>query len=198
MVNKKVSLLLVNNNMNEKDINKELKTDSDFEIIMKKKIDFFKEIIQKTLLYYQKNKIYDILGVNDIVSCMEKLTELNNKLNEIKMIDKKNSEVNISTLQYINNELSLLFKNYGTENLNDLLFICFGNNINIKNTNIKKNFKVELLEKYFHPTGYKVINRKDLFKNNFKSKNNDELEMFYLHHNHYHLLIIFLFYHLMV
>jgi ATP-dependent Lon protease len=173
MVKKKGSILLLDNNMNEKENKEETVPTQDLEILMKKKIDFFKEIIQKTLLYYQKNKIFDILGVNEIVISTEKLTELNDKLNNINILDKKNSELNISCLQYINNELSLLFKNYGTENLNDLLLICFGNNI-INNKNIPK---LDLLQKYFHPTGYKLINRKDLIKNNLKSKNNEELEI---------------------
>jgi len=169
MVPKKDSILLLNNN---------IKDNLDFESIIIKKIDFYKEIIQKTLLYIQKNKMFDILVVNDITISMNKLTELNNKLNEIKIIDKNNSEFIISTLQSINNELSLFFKNYGTENLNDLLFICFGNDFIFKNEiQQNKKFKIDLLQKYFHPTGYKIINRKDLFKNKGKVLNTNDTEI---------------------
>ena len=137
---------------------------NDFEILISKKIDFFKDIIQKTLLYIQKNKTLDILTVSDVVTCIDKLTELNNKLNDIKNKNKSNSESIITVLQTINNDISLIIKKYGTESLNDLLFICFGNNKITKNNTTNSILKFELLQKYFHPTGYKVINHKDKIK----------------------------------
>jgi ATP-dependent Lon protease len=163
-------MLKKNNNANNTMKNsKETKT-LDFDNLISKKIDFFKDIIQKTLLYIQKNKTLDILGVSDVVICLDKLTELNDKLNEITKTS--SSENIITTLQTINNDLSSIIKNYGTESLNDLLFICFGNN---KITNESDLCKFELLQKYFHPTGYKVLNLKDYSKN--KNKTSDDLEI---------------------
>jgi ATP-dependent Lon protease len=164
---------MLNNSDNKLILNniKEKKTD-EIEVLIHKKVNFFKDIIQKTLIYVQKNKIHDILGVNDIVICLDKLTELSNKINEIKVISKSNFDANINILQSVNNDLSLLFKNYGTESLNDLLFICFGNNKIIDNNQL---VKFELLQKYFHPTGYKVINKKDIKKN--KVKTNEDIEI---------------------
>jgi hypothetical protein len=66
----------------------------------------------------------------------------------------ENIDNKINKLQEVNNELSCLIKNYGTYNLFDLLTICFGT---IKND--KNDFKVELLEKYFHPISYKIMNK---------------------------------------
>ena len=63
-------------------------------------------------------------------------------------------------MQLINNELSSLLKNYGTESLEDLLLICFGNNNKIT-TNDNENYKFDLLKKYFHPTSYKVVSKKE-------------------------------------
>ena len=40
------------------------------------------------------------------------------------------------------------------------MIVCFGNNIKIT-TNESEQFKIDLLKKYFHPTSYKTINRKD-------------------------------------
>jgi hypothetical protein len=162
MLPKNNSIFLLNDN---------IKNNLDFESVIIKKIEIFKEIIQKSLLYIQKNKFYEILGVNELIFCIDKLMELTNKLNEIKIMDKNNEEFIISTLQYINNELSLFFKNYGTENLNDLFIICFGNNLILKNDNKNKKYKIELLLKYFHPTGYKILNKKEIIKNKFKNLN---------------------------
>jgi ATP-dependent Lon protease len=65
----------------------------------------------------------------------------------------------VINLQSINNDLSSILKSYGTENLEDMLLICFGNTSVVKNdTEISK---FELLKKYFHPTGYKLINKTD-------------------------------------
>jgi len=186
MSNKKEIKLIKNNINNEKEKEKVKKKEKEIEKekekevkpielegLILKKIVFFKEIIQKTLIYVQKNKIHDILGVNDIVICLDKLTELSNNLNEIKNVTSVNSENIINILQEVNNELSLLFKNYGTESLSDLLYVCLGNNKIINNINNKKLLKLELLQKYFHPTGYKLINK---IKNKSKT-NNEEYEI---------------------
>jgi len=45
-----------------------------------------------------------------------------------------------------------------------LLLICFGNNNKITTTE-KENEKFDLLKKYFHPTSYKVVVKKDENKN---------------------------------
>jgi ATP-dependent Lon protease len=60
----------------------------------------------------------------------------------------------------INNDLSCILKNFGTERLEDLLLICFGNNNKITNDENEFN-KFELLKKYFHPTSYKLIPKKE-------------------------------------
>ena len=70
------------------------------------------------------------------------------------------TDIIINNLQIINNELSSLLKNYGTENFEDLLLICFGNNNKIT-TDENEYYKFELLKKYFHPMSYKVITKKE-------------------------------------
>ena len=49
---------------------------SEVNVLVDKKLEFFKDIIQKTILYVQKNKLLDILGVSDINACIDKLNEL--------------------------------------------------------------------------------------------------------------------------
>ena len=131
-------------------------------LLVEKKLYFFKDVIQKTILYVQKNKMLDILGVSDVTACIDKLTEITKQIQDLFEINntKTSTEVLINNLQIINNELSSLFKTFGTENLEDLLLICFGNNNKIICGDLDVS-KFELLKKYFHPTSYKVINKKD-------------------------------------
>jgi ATP-dependent Lon protease len=126
--------------------------------IVEKKCSFFQDIIQKTLISIQKNKNNEILGTSEVSTCIKNLTQIGDKINSLKKnIEKLDKEEITNLLQTINNELSVLFKTYGTETLDDLLIICFGNNNNIitPEDNI---YKYELLKKYFHPTSYKVVN----------------------------------------
>ena len=151
----------------KKEINN--KTSNDVLALVEKKVDFFKDVIQKTIIHVQKNKFLDILGISDVGLCIEKLGELSKKIKELTNI--KNADNLINNLQLINNELSSLLKNYGTDCLEDLLLVCFGNNNKIT-TNEIENEKLELLKKYFHPTSYKVVNKKD----ELKQKKSDETD----------------------
>lgn len=134
--------------------------------IINKKIFFFHELIQRTILHVQKNKTLDILGVNDVNNCLDSLLFVNNKLKDIHINTDENTNTNanananidsyINDLQIVNNEISSLLKLYGTIHLDDLLTICFGNNtINFEKE--KDKHKFELLQKYFHPVSYKVV-----------------------------------------
>lgn len=150
----------------KKEINK---SSSDVLPLVERKIEFFKDVIQKTIIHVQKNKMLDILGINDVNTCVEKLGELSKKIEEMNNVKNLSTDSIINSLQLINNELSSLLKNYGTENFEDLLLICFGNNNKIT-TDENEALKYELLKKYFHPTSYKVISKKD------DVKKKDEIE----------------------
>lgn len=146
-----------------KNAKKELQknTDTNYLHLVEKKMDFFKDVVQKTIIHVQKNKNHDILGVTDVSICIEKLTEINKKLKQVsEEYLVSNNETIINNLQLINNELSIMFKNNGTDSLDDLLQICFGCNIKLANNNDEQ-LKFDLLKKYFHPTSYKLINKKD-------------------------------------
>ena len=138
-------------------IKKDNKNTNEVNILVDKKIELFKDIIQRTILHVQKNKTLDILGVSDVSACIDRLNEISKKINEI---TDENTDNQISGLQFINNELSSLFKNYGTQHLEDLLIVCFGNNHKIT-IDEEEQQKFELLKKYFHPTSYKVAVKKD-------------------------------------
>ena len=72
--------------MSEKNANvkKEInKVNNDILVLVEKKIDFFKDVIQKTIIHVQRNKFLDILGISDVSLCIERLGELSKKITEI-------------------------------------------------------------------------------------------------------------------
>jgi len=169
-------------------MNKEIANNSTIHLLIDK-IIFFQDVVQRTILNCQKNKLLEIINTNDTNLCIEKLFEINTKLILIKknisdaLKENKNEEFSsdgsIDELQIVANELSTIFKDYGTTNLEDLLKICFGNNTleKIKNNNqnsdnntnsnnnnelneITEYEKYELLRSYFHPISYKVLVKK--------------------------------------
>jgi ATP-dependent Lon protease len=121
-----------------------------------KKINLYKDIIQKSFLYYKKNNTMDILTMNDITKCLEVLNNLSLKLLNINTSLITSDTVN--ELQSINDEISLLIKLYGTEKLEDLLNICFNSVFTIEK--IVSDTKYNILKQYFHPINYIIINDK--------------------------------------
>jgi hypothetical protein len=116
----------------------------------------------------------DILGISDVSTCIERIGEISKKIQQT--TDTKNNTENlINNLQTINNELSSLLKIYGTDSLEDLLLICFGNNNKIT-TDETQCEKLELLKKYFHPTSYKVAGKKEELKQKKTDETFDENE----------------------
>lgn len=127
--------------------------------LIEKKMLFFQDVIQKTMLHVQNNKILDIIGISEVNSCINTLFELSKKIKDISDILIKNNVDNvINVLQTVNDELSTLFKIFGTQSFEDLLWICFGNNsVNAYVISDMDKHKFELLKKYFHPTSYKIL-----------------------------------------
>jgi ATP-dependent Lon protease len=134
--------------------------------IIEKKILFFRDVIQRTFINSQNNQYKDILTIVDVTTCNERLTELNASLHSLNSDDQNNDSV-VNKLQLINNDLSSILKNYGTMNLEDLLLICFGNNLLESDHS-----KFDLLKKYFHPISYKIVTKNEEFK---QKKQSDEV-----------------------
>jgi ATP-dependent Lon protease len=131
------------------------KNTSEIIMLIEKKMLFFEDIIQQTILYVQQNKLLNILGVSEVNGCINMLASINKLIKEpINLLQIENT---INSLQIINNELSSLFKTFGTPSFTDLLFVCFGNSSSdLYATNENDLLKFELLKKYFHPTSYKL------------------------------------------
>ena len=118
-------------------------------LVTSKKLTFFKDIIQKTFIHVQKNKCLDILGISDVANCIEQLEQINKKIKTLTDTMQTNytSDDIINKLQIINNDLSALFKVYGTDSLEDLLLVCLGNSHNTE-TNAENTDKYDILKKY--------------------------------------------------
>lgn len=137
-----------------------LKNQTDIASLVGKKMGFFQDVIQKTILNAQKNKMLDILGASDMTICINTLNGISQRMKTINESSHTTpTDTIISNLQIINNDLSGLLKIYGTESFEDLLSVCFGNN-NTISINDDETLKYDLLKKYFHPTQYKVVNLK--------------------------------------
>lgn len=150
-----------------------VKHNPDINMLIEKKMIYFQEVIQRTILHVQKNKMLEIIGVSEQNMCLNSLVELNKKILDIK-IDSSITDADniISVLQSVNNELSTLFRIFGTDSFEDMLWICFGNNsVNTYAISDMDKSKFELLKKYFHPTSYKLLTIKTDENSNAKNKN---------------------------
>ncbi len=160
-----------------------LKNDKNIFNLLQKKTNFFKDVIQKTIIQVQEYKNFDILGISDVSICIDNLFELFQKLNKLEEtlvsmnddILQKEADNFINELQRINNDLSIIIKNNGTNNLEDLLMICFGNT---KVTLTEEHeLKFDLLKKFFHPISYKLSNKKvDKSIKNTNNKKKEEVD----------------------
>ena len=168
------------------DKTKPTKSTHEIVVLIEKKLLFFQDVIQKTILHVKKNKILDIIGVSEVNVCMNSLFELSKKIKDINNVSTSSNADNIiNILQQVNNELSSLIKLVGTDSFEDLLWICFGNNsVNSYAISDMDKHKFELLKKYFHPTSYKLLcvknEKKDIKDDsplNEKSKNLDSVDV---------------------
>ena len=120
-------------------------------------IEYFHHLIQKTIISIQKYKQLDILGANELNLATHNLEKIYFDLssNLVLLKQKKNIEKVTINLEDIRTELTNLFRLYGTENIHDLLNVCYGDEY-ISNI-VWDNNKYKLLETYFHPINFKII-----------------------------------------
>ena len=106
-------------------ISKNNNGDGDENVTIGEKIQYFHNLVQKTLLSIQKYKQQDVLGANELnqgIQTLERLyLELSN--NRLLLKNKTNYSTINSNLEVIRTELSNVFKLYGTENI--IIFILF-------------------------------------------------------------------------
>ena len=117
-----------------------------------RKIEYYKEIIQKTIASIQKYKVHDVVTANDVNICIKSLEQYYVEMDSLNMNGDKNHIVN--RLQYINDELSGIFKIFGTMDIEDVLTICYGAHFI---STISTSDAWSVLKKHVHPINYKIL-----------------------------------------
>ena len=134
------------------------------------KICYYKDIVEKTILCVQKYKSLDLITASDLNSCINNIQEIYKNIKTVEsIIMSKSSSVNdiVNKIQKINDDISIIFKQFGTENVTDLLNIVFG--INYYKDSISVLPKSDIIQ-YLHPIKYKIMN----WNNNSQLKKTDK------------------------
>tara|TARA_Y100000741_G_scaffold187208_2_gene142392 strand:+ start:3834 stop:6857 length:3024 start_codon:yes stop_codon:yes gene_type:complete len=111
---------------------------------------FFEKILLRTIKSLHYKKSLELFSQNDLKICMTNISSIQ------KLIDGCN---NINDLQQINNKISAIFKDYGTEKLHDLTTVCYGANV------FQDCSKFDFLCDYFLPLNYCVVKMTEKFNN---------------------------------
>jgi len=123
---------------------------------------FLRKVVQDTIVSVQTYKNLDVLSANDLKQALETLQRLYLTINDLenKMNDNFVKEDVVKELQSINNDISSVFRSYGSKNIDDLLFISIGCDY-VKDTIDKMpslmRDKYCILQRYARPISYKVI-----------------------------------------
>ena len=142
-------------------------------IKIQQKIDFFFKIITETIISVEKYKTNDILSASELNLCIQNLeniyTDLKNIENSIQQ-NGLNSKQIITKLQNINDEISSIFKTYGTSKIENILTVCYGNDFLYNNQKKFDSAKLDLILNFVQPIKYKILPWKNKPKN--KNTNN--------------------------
>ncbi len=132
---------------------------------IERRIIDLQEIVKRTIIAVQKYKVMDVFGANELNICVQTLDTIFSKLTQTHSdIHTKNNydeEAIITNLQEYTTELSSLFRTFGTDNIDDLLSVCFGNDFTKTFELPETKTKYEVMRKYVHPIGYKVMHWKN-------------------------------------
>ena len=120
-------------------------------------IRYFQNLIQKTILSIQSYKKINIIGTNELNNAIDTLESLYTELTNNLLLLKSNINIDIIKLNIdsIRTDLGIVFKQYGTDNICDLLNIIYGHDF--LNSVKWDNDKFLLIETYFHPVSFKII-----------------------------------------
>ena len=176
----------LNDQYSEKD--KEKKGGDDGKKELMNELRCLKEMIERTILSHNNYKIMEILTSNDLNMSIQYLEKIYQNLENVESnINNKPIMETIEEIRLTEGELSSIFRNYGTQNVEDLIQVTFGSdylkNINktmVVNANANANIvhqyewdhdKFAILKMHFHPIHFKILT----WKNEKKSATNDKL-----------------------
>ena len=148
-------------------------TDISISVVLKK-MDDINDTIQNTILSVQTNRNHDIFSQCEFNSCVSMLLNLYKKMEGIKssFLLTRNTNETIDQLQEIIEKLSTILSLYGTKQMSDLVYITVGSEFkDKKNKNEILQAKQDLIFKFVHPIGYKIIPWKN--KQTKKTKTNE-------------------------
>jgi len=129
-------------------------------IKIQQKIDFFFKIITDTIISVEKYKTNDIISASELNLCVQNLENIYNDLKNIEnsiQENNLNSKQIITKLQNINDEISSVFKTYGTNKIENILTVCYGNDFIYKIQNDLDQAKLELILNFVQPIKYKIL-----------------------------------------
>jgi ATP-dependent Lon protease len=143
------------------------------EAFLKEKTEYIQNVIRNTITSIKFNNILDVFSNNDTNLSLSILDDLYDKTIKIEeCLDNKDQyEELLNELQTVIDKLSLIICGFGTKNVEDLLFVCFGSEYqNIKFTEPIINDKFKIIKQHINPIGYKINHWKT--KNKQKSTSN--------------------------
>ena len=130
-------------------------------LFSKNKIDKYILMIQKTMLSVQKYKLMDVISAGEMSLCIKSLELLYDEIQKLNYTLTSQNDIDydeiVNKLQKINNELSSIFRSYGTEKLEDLVAVCFGETYLSSIINNENSGIFDILKTYVHPISYKVM-----------------------------------------
>ena len=123
------------------------------------KINNLQNIIHKTIISSQKYKLYDIFGANELNLCITSLDNIYNDLSLLNITSDSNIKNKIVS---IISELVIVFKNFGTDSLKDLIILLINEDYIVENFyNTHLNEKFNIIQSSVHPINFKSISWKN-------------------------------------
>ena len=116
-------------NIKIQQINLDISTKKNIIDFFKSKINSFQNMIYETIIAIQKYKSFNIYSAKEFTLCVQGLETIYNNLLHIQiMVEQSSYDKNdiLTRLQNINNELSQIFRSFGTNKITDLISVCFG------------------------------------------------------------------------
>ena len=153
---------------------------TDFNKFIEKKLQQVIDIIQRTYLSLDFCKQYDIFSKSSIGQCSDHLHTIYSSAQSLKEsipIHDNEMDNTLTIIQTIFDKLSVIFSTYGTYSIQDIYYVVFGTKYNkldtYDDTDEQINNKIELIEKYMIPVGYKNLPWNNCSKNDTINKITD-------------------------
>lgn len=138
---------------------------NNLELFLKEKTEYIQNVIRSTITSIKTNNLMNVFSNNDTNLSLSVLDDIFDKTIEIQkeLMHKHKQDELLNTLQGVIDKLSLIICGFGTQKIEDLLFICFGSEYqNMKFLEPIMIDKYEIIKKHIKPIGYKI--------NHWKSK----------------------------